>query len=289
MQIEIKNSIGKFVIGGGKHPNARLREITGLGPPGKDIQTITFAGQPGRTQTNMRDMERVITMSFDFFGGISEIEKLYRLIYNEVDIIITTSMKKRKITGICLNSSEIEKIIYHKWQRLVLQFTCNEPYFKDPEPYIIPIFKRTDLFPNAVSEDGAFQLLLPAVATMRTTEATIINTGDVKIYPLIRLVNSSETSALSETVISIYNSTIGAKITLEYLAKTGEEIVIDLPHRKIISNINGDITKHICDDTVLGNFFLNVGENAVSAVMNNSSIGLVVTVEYSNNYASAVI
>lgn len=289
MEIKLKNKTGSFELGGGSHPNAHLESVSGLGLLQKEAKTVTFAGQAGRTQTSIRDMERVITMSFNFYGGQDEAERLYRMLYNEVDIYITSGERRRKITGQCLNSSDIENLIYHKWQKIALQFTCNDPYFHDFETIIVPILRRENQLPNIQNDDGTWSVQLPAIATVRIAETEIINRGDVDVYPIIRLQNRASVSALADSSVIITNNSTGAKITLEYTMTIGENIVIDLPHRKITSDINGDITQYISDDTVLSDFCLQVGSNSILALNNGSGSNLAMTLEYSNNYAAVVI
>ncbi len=289
MEIKIKNDMGVFCIGGGNDPVARLSEIIGLGLPQKESATVIFAGQPGRTQTGIRDMERVITISFDFYGGQYEVEKLYKILYNEADIFITSGTRRRKITGQCLNATEAERIIYNSWQKIVLQFTCNDPYFHDFDTLTIPIFKRIDNLPNSISDDGKYQISLPAIATTRTSEATITNKGDVLVYPVIKILNQATATTPIEGGVKILNDTTGAKITLNHDIVAGENVVIDLSRRRITSNTNGDITNKISDDTILSDFFLQTGQNAILVLPNTPSLSLAAVAEYTNNYASAVI
>ena len=289
MRIVIKNEYGSLEIGGGNHPSARLLDAAGLGLPNKEIEVIAFAGQAGQTINSIKDSTRTITISFDFYGGQSQIEKIYKLLYKEVGIYITVGDKKRKITGICVNPEEVQKIIYGAWYKLVLQFVCAEPYFSDFYNTKISLSQRTDLFPN-VCENGEWFIELPAVATERISKAHIYNRGDVKLYPKIIINNNSLSDIESETYgVLIQNETTGAKIILNYDSQPNEIVTIDLPHRKIISNINGNITNMISDDTVLADFYLIEGGNILSTINLNSYEDISVLIEYNNNYAMAVI
>lgn len=288
-KIVLKNKNGSFEIGGGSHPTARLESINGIGLLNKEVQSVKYVGQAGRTQTSIRDNERTITMSFNFYGDTKIVEQLYKILYNEVDIIITSGIKRQKITGQCLNATEIEKIIYHKWQKIAVQFVCNDPYFHDVDLITIPIAKRVDKFPNYQNNDGKWLIQLPAVATERIAKSIVENRGEVLIYPVIVLYNQSDVQSQADLTFEVINNTTGAKITFDYSMSTDEIITVDLPHRKITSSVNGDITNRISDDTVLSDFYLAVGDNEISATVNDTNTALSMTMQYSNSYGAVVI
>lgn len=290
MKVVIKNKHGSFEMGGGRHPTARILNISGMGLPIKEANTVTFAGQPGHTTENTRDLSRTITISCDFSGSQSEIERLYKILYRPVELWFTFGSRRRKITGICINPEDVERIIYQHEYSLVMQFVCDNPYFNDFYNTKIEIFQRADQFPN-VLDGESWYIQLPAIATVRTVAATIHNKGDTDIYPIIHIYNLAATTA-SDTGkygIVVTNNTNNAKITLNYDPQPGEEITVDLPKRKIYSNINGVITNKISDDTVLSDFVLDLGENVLSCTNLSGTGDISVIVEYTNNYAMAVI
>jgi len=289
MRVEIKNQYGSFEMGGGNHSTARIENITGLGLPIKESNTITFAGQPGQMTESVRDLSRTITITFDFYGGQHEIEKLYKILYYSVELWFTFGTRRRKITGRCINPQDVETIIFRKHYRAVLQFVCDNPYFKDFYDTQIAVFSVGNQFPN-VYENGEWYIQLPAVATTRTTTATITNDGDIDIYPIIRILHkASDASSSSGYGVEVSNLTTGARIVINYQTSAGEEIIVDLPHRKLISNIRGNITNYISNDTNLSAFILAVGKNEIKCISKNVSETMSVTVEYSNNYLMAVM
>lgn len=287
MQIILKNDFGEFVIGcSGK---AKLINIDGLGIPQKETQTVSYAGQAGQTTLTVRDMPRAITLTVDFKGRLDDILKLYRMIYNKVDITILSGPIRRKTTGLCINPSDVEGIIYHKMYKAVLQFVCDDPYFHDVHETRFDINRRENQFPNLV-EDDTYYISLPAVATTRTNGTGITNNGAVKVYPIIEIYNNTSDTVTSETTgLIIRNTTIGAWIEIERDMKPGEQITIDLPHRKIISSIDGNITNYISDNTVLSEFYLEVGNNDINVENKNSRQETATIVRFNNNYESAVI
>lgn len=284
MRLLIKNEYGKLEMGGGKHSAARIINIVGLGLPTKEVETITFSGEPGHLTKNVRDMSRTITISFDFYGGQREIERLYKMLYYPVELLFTFGTRQRKITGRCINPEDVEKIIYQRFYKGVIQFVCDNPYFSDFYNTNIAIFNRENQFPN-ISEDGNWYVKLPAVATVRTTTANIRNNGELAIYPIIHI--HSLGSDISG--IKITNETTGAMIMLEHSLLDNEEITIDLASRKITSNISGNIINYISDDTDLSKFFLELGNNKINCENLTGSGNLSVVIEYTNNYAMAVV
>lgn len=289
MKIVLKNECGEFEIGGGSNPKARLLETAGLGLPGKEIQSVTFEEQSGRTTTGSRDVERTITLSIDFFGDVFEMERLYRILHKPVELQFFVGMKRRRISGRCVSSTDIETIIYHRWNKAVLQFVCDDPYFHDFVPIEAAISANEDRFPN-VNTDGEWYIQLPAVATVRHSVATITNRGDTILYPVIHLQNNKTVNTLADEYgITLTNATTGKVITLNYDITAGEEVTIDLSKRKIYSSTNGNITNCISDDTVLSDFYLDIGDNVISVDSANISDNIFAVAEYSNNYVAVVI
>lgn len=304
MQIELVNECGSFVIGG-SNPTAQLLETAGLGPPAKELTKVVFLGQPGFTQTGSRDLERTITISFDFFGNQHDVEALYKIIFRPVDIYITSGNIKRKINGLCTNATDIEYIIYHEWNKAVFQFLCASPYFNDFE-YTQVIMNRENQLPNfyleSDSESGYYVVMNdesnPPIATRRLDDLTVTNRGDTNVYPKLYLTNvqKSDGAITSEAKgISIINNTIGKAVSFMSGFSLGVDntIMVDLEQRKIFLQ-NGlsteNITLKMSDDTVLGDFVLIPGSNNLSFNSSNpSDSNLSLMLEFNNNYCSAVI
>jgi len=154
----------------------------------------------------------------------------------------------------------------------------------------IAIFSRADQFPN-ISENGNWYVELPAIATVRTIRANVINNGEIDVYPIIHIYNTANQVALMSgfSGVIITNETTGAKIELDYSPSDGEEIIIDLALRRITSNLAGNIINYISDDTVLSDFILKTGENIISCENLSGLTSLSAIVEYTNNYAMAVV
>ena len=63
----------------------------------------------------------------------------------------------------------------------------------------------------------------------------------------------------------------------------------DFLEDKISSNIAGNIINYISDDTVLSDFVLQLGDNRITCENLTGSGNISAIIEYTNNYAMAVI
>lgn len=284
MRIVLRNEVGSFEVGGGRHSQARLREITGLGVPAKEHKTAVLEGQAGQTLNQSRDLERTITMSFDFFGDERAVRRLYKIIYDKVELdFYLSNGERRRIVGYCTRSTEVESIIYHKWHAIVLQFLCYDPYFYDFYDTVWEIAKKTDQWPNSVT-DGAFEITIPSRATLCSNEASVYADGDIRAYPVIRI--KKYKAGVSENNIALTNNTTGKSLVLNYGMAEKEGLTVNLPKRIIESSLKGDVTSCISDDTVLSDFYLLRGRNDISL---SADEDIFAELNIKNQYMSVVI
>lgn len=296
MRLVLTNKRGTFEIGGGNHPTARLLEIEGLSPPEKDLETEACEGGAGDYIKHMRDKSRTITMSFDFYGVEDDVYKLYRILAQPLEMRFFIGSIRRKISAICINQTEIESIIYHRLNKIVLQFYCADPYFHSLSPKRYPVAKRTDLFPNVVLDDGKQGISLivrNGIATVQETTTIVKNEGDTAVYPTIEVVNNSvqnTTSGISCSVV-VKNVTTGKSMTISYNPAQGEKITFDVASRKITSDVNGNITGKITDDTFLSEMYLDFGDNEIeiTATAGNTEYELLSVCYVDNNYGAVMI
>lgn len=296
MRLVLTNKRGTFEIGGGNHPTARLLEIEGLSPPEKDLKTEACEGGAGDYIKHMRDKSRTITMSFDFYGVEDDVYKLYRILAQPLEMRFFIGSIRRKISAICINQTEIESIIYHRLQKIVLQFYCADPYFRSLSPKRYPVAKRTDLFPNVVLDDGKQGISLivrNGIATVKETTTIVKNEGDTVVYPTIEVVNNSvqnTTNGISRSVV-VKNVTTGKSMTISYNPAQGEKITFDVANRKITSDVNGNITGKITDDTFLSEMYLDFGDNEIeiTATAGSTEYELSSVCYVDNNYGAVMI
>ena len=282
MRIKIQNKYGSFEIGGGSHKNARLLEIAGLGLPTIEPETVSFAGQPGYVISSKTDTARTITMSLDLLGCPFDVMKLYNILKEKCEILFFFGSTRRKIYGICLNPCEAEKIIYKRMYKIVLQFVCENPYFTDIHAPQTALATRVDMFPTSY-EDGMGYITIPAVATVRESERTVINSGDVPVYPLLKAVANGDME-----YILFENLTTGAFIKLEYAICEGEEITVDVVNREITSSIYGNVLNKQTSDTVISSFYLEEGENSLRVTSDTLS-PISISISFANQYKAVMI
>lgn len=294
MRLILTNNRGTFEIGGGNHPTARLLEIEGLSPPEKDLETEACEGGAGDYIKHMRDKSRTITMSFDFYGIADDVYKLYRILSQPLEMRFFVGSVRRKISAICINQTEIESIIYHRLNKIVLQFYCANPYFHSLSPKRYVVAERTDMFPNAVLDGKqAINLDVGNIATRKDTVTIAKNEGDTVVYPTIVVVNNTAkntTSGISCSIV-VKNITTGKTMTISYNPAQGETITFDVASRKITSDIAGDITGKITDDTFLSEMYLDYGDNEIEVTATAGTVKYAIaSVCYvDNNYGAVMI
>lgn len=288
MLITLKNEFGTFEIGGGNHKTARLIEITGLGLAGKEVTSVVFPSQAGHTVKKFRDSERTVTMSFDFYGEPHIAERLYKILYRPLDICINRGDGvRRKIYAYISEACGAENIIFHKWQKIALQFICPSPYFTDTFETVKNIGGFEDKFPNSY-EGSEWKISLPAVATERRTRRKIQNYGDIKVYPVFEIKNYGGNSQSENHTVTIKNHTTQKQITVTAQIFSSTTVIIDVPKRKI--TLNGNlITDSLSDASVLSDMYLALGENDIEILTNDANDIISADIKYENNYAAVVI
>ncbi len=282
MVLKIKSKYGEFEVGGGVHEKCRLLEIAGLGLPARDIKTVKFEGEAGYTISSKTDNARTITMSIDFSGGPDDALEILHILQEECEIFIYSAICQRKIKAICISGAEIEKIIFGRMHKAVLQFECPNPYFEDINDPSISLSTRTNMFPTSY-EGGTGYITLPAVATVRTSEKVITNSGDVSVFPKFTI-----TAYGTMQNIKLQNRTTGAVIKLNYTIVSGEVITVDVKNREITSSIHGNIINKQSDDTVLDKFCLTEGENDL-LLANNTGHIMDIDIQFANQYKAVML
>lgn len=279
MQLTYKSKGGTVTMGGGSHPLINLTQMSGFGLPPKEYETVPLATENGITTTGSKDLPRTITLTGDLLGGQKEIMQALKTFYYEGDLFCEFGIIRRKIGCKCINLEDIERNYNCGINTFTVQFQCDYPYFNDWYD------TRQSLagYRNLVTD--TFEL--PCVFTQMLQEGTIINNGDKVIYPTVIISASSEPSQES-AVLSIINHTTGATVNINHVMRLGETVTIDLATRQVTSSIDGRITTHISDDTVLSDFFLDVGENHLSFNTSDTNQPLTAELVFNRIYIMAV-
>lgn len=284
MYIELKSENGKFVIG--KNSAAKLLSVSGLGLPQKEVQTITYEGQPGQTTLSETDQYRTITLSFDFEGQASEAQRLYKIIYKPVDILFYGENMRRKISGRVSDMQDLEKVISGQLWNAAIQFVCDNPYFEDFTKVSTNIFGRSDNLPNNYTDEEP-KIQLPTIATSRFYQSNVKNRGDFDIFPTIKIKNTGTGSSESVTVS---NLTTGQRLKLNHNIPQNQTVTINVDGRKITDDSGNMLLKSLDDTTLLKDFKLIPGYNLIS-ISEEEKSGAVLdcVVEFTNKYLTAVI
>lgn len=282
MRLRFENEIGKIEIGGGDHPIWNMTTISGLGKPNKEFNTARYGRMAGQRTLSSSYLARTITAAGDIKRDIGEFEiaKAIRILDLPGTLYVYGRMKKKKIAGYCSAFECGEKEGSHT--PFTMQFVCDDPFFEDIKETTVDVFRREDMIKGTFS--------FPMVFTNRYTEADIMISGDCESLPIFRIYNTPKKAAIlpAEQGIEIRNETTGQKIGLDCTTVPGEVITVDVASREITSSVRGNIIGDMTDDTFLDRFWLQKGENHISAVNYNTSEEINVVCAYSNRYLEAI-
>lgn len=270
---------GTVEMGGGSAPHFNVTSISGFELPGMDFTEKEFAGENGSTLTGKKDTSRTLTVSGTVRGTQETIEQAYKAFYHSGELHCIFGNKRRKILCRCSRMDDMERLGNSNLSKFVVQFKADYPYFSDINKIVVPIYKLTNLVTDSFE--------LPCVFTKRETESDLFNTGDKDVYPTIIIKNSSSNSAVIKGM-QINNTVTGAFIKLDYALSAGETVTLNLDTRKIRSDINGNITNYISDDTDLSLFCLKPGRNHLQFIGQDTSIIINASVVFSPLYLTAV-
>ena len=162
----------------------------------------------------------------------------------------------------------------------VITLTCDDPYFKDWEDIELSLFSRVD---NLI--DG---MEFPRVFSYLYTKGNAVNYGMVNVEPIIIIEAGTPTEDAPETGILIENETTGKQILLNYIPVENEVITINIPERKIVSNLNSDITRYKPLQYLLSEFVFVKGGNMINFTNYDTGQPLTASAIYSNLYTEAV-
>ncbi|MBQ2696575.1 MAG: phage tail family protein [Clostridia bacterium] len=291
MELYFENPSGTIHFKGSSHSlrnNAVIvKAVSGLGLPKQECKLASYVNRPGQELVSSRDLARVITLSVDvscLHGCRAYLQRIIEGLYQPGVLTVLSGSLHRRIPCRCTEVSEPEKhgsnIV-----SLILQFTCDSPYFTDVHTQEAVLFKRT----NLISE--SFQL--PCVFTARVNRMLICNSGSVASEPVVTISymkGETDISVHSEEIgIMLTNHSTGQKIRLLYDGNPGERVTLDIPGRSVLKNGAQDITSTLSSDSFLSDFCLQPGENDVEIVNFGIDKDVVVTMHYDNQYVEAVV
>lgn len=279
MKLIYKSRGGTVTMGGGDNPLINIIEMSGFGVPSKEYTTVQFASENGVTTIGQKDMPRIITITGDLLGGQLEIMNALKSFYYEGELFCDFGKIRRKIGCKCINLEDMERHRKSGINTFTVQFQCDYPYFKDWNDTVQSLASYKNLVTDSFT--------LPCVFTKMLQEGKIYNNGDKNIYPVIRI-TSSYAPVNENAVLSIVNHNTGAFIHINHVVQKDEVVTLNLATRQIESNISGRITMDISDDTVLSDFFIEVGENQISFSTSDTAQPLTAQIIYNKIYLMAV-
>ncbi len=284
INLKYSNRIGNVYFSGSDRSCVHIITITGLGLPKKNYKTIEFASENGVTQTSEKDMARTITITAEVTGGMRDCRHISKVLHERGNLYITSGNLRRRIECKCVQPPEFKRLsvgvdIY----TFTLQLQADYPYYTDYYDIHHPIFKLQ----NAVTNE----FTLPCVFTKRLSRSEVFNSGDKRVYSNIFIKNLGTASMFqSETSIRIINHTTGAEIVINHNMLTNESININFADRKIESSIEGNITHKLDDNSILSDFYLDVGKNDIEFINGNEdNQNLSAIMTYSPEYFSVEV
>nr|DAZ26024.1 MAG TPA: tail protein [Caudoviricetes sp.] len=279
IELCLANEFGKIYMSGGTGKSKlRLTGYSGFGLIPKERNTVQYAGRDGQWLVSQTVPARVMTLTGDIEvdsvrDATKQLENMIHVFDHPCTLTIQIHSKIRAVDCVCTNLEFDDKT--RAYQKFTAQFIADIPYFYDPKPYRISVFGREKLIKSNIKT--------PCLFSRRTNQADIRICGGVKVEPVFYIYSGDN----YQGEIEIRNNTYNQVIRFTHEVKKGETIQIDVPNRKILSDMDGNITYQISDDTFLSNFWLGVGTNEIQLLSEHKNLTAVC--EYKNLYIEAVI
>jgi len=276
MILTFKTTEGTISMCGKTGSQYALKSVTGLGLPEKNYEYISYYGSDGKTTLNSYLSSRVITISGDIYNCNKQImRKTMKILYSEGTLTVHDETFIKEINYKPLSFEFTER--HGSIQSFAFQIECDYPYFQDVR------FTQKDIYTKTNNISSPFTL--PAVFSNRTSTATVVNSGDVKVYPVFVISSSSNESATGNYTLN--NLSTNASLTMYFTCDKGEEITIDTSKRTIISNRKGNIV-HSLKNGAMSDFYLQKGENIIECLCDNITASPYGAVLFKNCYMEAL-
>lgn len=276
MTLIFKNKFGKISLCGKSSCTYAIKSVSGLGVCNKNYDCITYYGSDGKTTLSSSVSSRVITISFDIINfNRLLVKKATRVLFCDGILTVINDSVKRKINYKPLSLEMGER--HGNIQSAVVQIECDNPFFEDIFP------KSADLYSKTKNITSPFTL--PAIFSTRLNEAVIVNSGDVKTYPIITV--SPLVSQQTDFTFSLLNKTTGNTISFSLTVNPGEIITIDTENRQATSSVKGNIAQFITDGA-LGNMYIDSGPNNLKLEFSDTSLSVKSGITYTLKYMEAL-
>ncbi len=276
MKLTYENERGKIVMCGGGADVFNIIEIRGISIPENDIDSVYYPNVAGCVVVSSTPQERVITISADAKDKTGKNISYAMSVFSKPGTItIVSNGKSRKISARCISFEQNKrKGIYVPF---VLQLMAEDPYFTD--------IYDTELVVNEREKKLSSQFVLPCVLSLRKAEVMIINKGDVSIEPIITL--TSRTGAVCPKGILIKNLDNESLIKINTDISAGEEIVVDIKNRRVMSSLHGNYISRLDDETSISDFIVDLGISTLRITADDIEGEFFAECTFNNRYISA--
>ncbi len=284
MLIFYENALGTLQFCGGDGL-WNITDYSGFCLAEKSFQTLSYAENDGQITLRERVEPRLITLKGDCRVSRAEFSRGMRILNQRGCLSVVVGNSRRRISAYCCHF-ELQKK-HGDWRTFIFQLMADDPYFLGEKELQLPLYSREDLV------SGNFTL--PCLFTKRIMTSVVMNQGDVTAEPIFTLICKSAGAESEEKGILIENKTTGKSFRFLYSMQTGEEIKVDIPGRRITSNIKTDANNQgnliycMSSDTVLKNMYLAPGENQFEVKNFNPKSDILVVCAFDEKYLEAVI
>lgn len=271
-EICFKNEFGNLLLcgaGGLLEPVS----VSGLARPETADKTAVFGFLPGQKCLISRDKARVITIEGHVFGDYRRVSDACRLLYTPGTLTFKNAFIERAIAARCTAVSD-RKLLDTGGYFLKITFVCDNPYFHDPHPTIVPVYSRIPLMQS--------DFTLPCTISRRITEGMCPNPGQVSAEPILTITNHGE----AQTGFTIKNLTTGVDLEINAAVPVGETITISVPDRTITNTNGQSLLKNLAESSYISDFYLQIGNNLLEFISNGD---IRCTCTYQVNYIESIL
>ncbi len=278
MNMIYENDFGKVIMSGDGKTGFSVIDIDGNELLAKERTLCHFNNKDGYDENTSFFGQRVITVSGDITKeNISLIQNAIKVFSRPGTLKIQTGENSYQIFVNDCTFKTLSKNTMFK--TFCVQMTCDFPHFTDTNDRVAGVYKRH----NLITSDT----YLPATFTERVVGGTVNNSGDIIAEPTVTikcLISDSQSGD-----ITIENRTTGKKIVINHTVSEGEVITVDIPERRILSNISGDITNQLSPEYYLCDMFLECGDNFIDVYLPDGNRNCEAYLTYRNLYAGVLI
>ena len=285
MKVIYTNKRGSLTFGGGSHPYFNMTAIEGLGPVSKITNSITYYGKPGIDTVNVTDGSRTISLSGDLLlSARSQYSQMMSILDIGGVFEIHLPDGEKRVIDVSYTSITPGEI-QGKWRTYVIQFFCDNPYFRSSNELMFRAYEKINHFNSNFS--------FPGVLTTEYGNSILNYAGNASAEPgqiwIYAKAKADVDFSVDEDIgILIENVTNGEKIRLEYPLSAGDFIKIDAPGRSIKNQSGTELMEHVAIDTFLTGFHLEPGENQIRVYNYQGTLDVSVRIFYTDYFVEAV-